>query len=109
MIRRYKWDGLILLLQAVVFYGIPPCLLERDPIGTVLAMVVSTLLLAICLGLLSHNRLRGTYPLLCAVLYLPSVVLFYHRESVVYVIWYFLMSGLGLLMGSMVSSFLGKK
>ena len=109
MIRRYKWEGIILLLQAVVFYGIPLCLLDRDSIGTVLAMVVSTLLLAICLGLLSHSRLRWAYPLLCAVLYLPSVVLFYHQESSVYVIWYFLMSGLGLLMGSMVASFLEKK
>ena len=103
---NYKVELLICAGQLMTFYLLPPLLLRRDPIGMVLSMVILTLLLAMAMGFFSRHGIKYVYPAFAALAFLLSVVLFYQPATSVHVVWYLVVSVMGLVLGGMLSEFL---
>ena len=96
--KRYLAEIVILLLQTAVFYLIPLFGMD-DPMGLVLLMLILTILLSALLGGFSRLHVKFLYPFLIALLFLPSVWLFYNDSALIHALWYFVVSFAGLGVG----------
>lgn len=102
--KAYIKELVIIGLQALTFYLLPPLFFHRgDPIGMVLIMVLVTLVLSLILGRISQKKLRFLYPVAIAIIFLPSVYLYYNHTALIHAVWYLVVSGAGLLLGVLLT------
>ena len=100
--KRCFVEIVIPVLQAAVFYLIPFAGGLENPMGMVLLMLVLTFLLSALLGGFSRLHVKFLYPVLTAVLFLPSVWLFYNDSAWIHALWYLVVSFAGLGVGAFV-------
>ena len=99
--KRHQRELLFLLLQFLLVYVYPCFSASAGPMGMVLVILAGTLLLSLLAGLLCRSRLRFLYPPAAALLFLPSVFLYYNESALVHSLWYLVVSAAGLLTGSL--------
>ncbi len=102
-LKTYWKELAILVLQLLAFYLLPLFGLHKDPIGMVLMLVLITLVLSLLLGWFSRKKLRLLYPVVVAVLFLPSVYLYYNESALIHALWYLVVSTAGLLLGVLLA------
>lgn len=109
--KKYIKEWIILLLQLFMFYVFPLFAGPTDAMGMVLLILLSTILLSLVLGILSGSKLKYLYPVAIAILFIPSVFIYYNESALVHALWYLVVSALGLLPGALVGSLIrrGKK
>lgn len=100
--KKYPKEALILLLQLFMFYIFPLFAGPTDAIGMVLLILMATILLSLLLGLFSGHRIKYLYPALIAVLFIPSVFIYYNGSAMVHALWYLVVSSAGLLTGALL-------
>ena len=100
--KRYMKEAIIFLLQLFMFYIFPLFAGPTDMMGIVVLIILATLMLSVIIGILSNNKAKYLYPVLTAVLFIPSVFLYYNKATLVYSLWYLVVSGVGLLVGSII-------
>ena len=98
--KRYIKECVILLLQLFMFYISPLFAGPTDVIAMVLLILLATLLLGFVLGLISNNKIKYLYPVVVAVIFLPSIFIYYNETALVHSVWYFVVSSIGLLVGA---------
>lgn len=99
-IKRYVFELSALLLQVGLFYLMPPISLPQGAIGLVLLLLPATAVVSLLLGLFSKNKLKFAFPLVVALVFLPSVPLFYNESALIHALWYFVSSLFGLGVGA---------
>ncbi len=99
--KRYTTETVILLLQLLVFYMLPLFMKSLGAIGMVLLIVASTFALSVFLGGLSSNRIKYLYPMMIAVLFIPSVFIYYNESALIHAVWYLVISTVGILIGTL--------
>ena len=106
--KRYKVEWIILALQTAMFY-VYPIIGLCDPIGMVLIILSVTLLLSLMLGILSGSRIKCGYPFAIAVVFVPSVWIYYNESALVHALWYLVVSAVGLGLGMIFRKLVGRK
>ena len=86
-----------------MFYIFPIFMYLYEPIGTVMLILLTTLILSIILNIVSKNKIKYIYPFLIAVLFLPTIYIYYNESALVHSLWYFVVSLIGLIIGSIIN------
>ena len=96
----------LIILQLLTFYLLPLFMKTTGPMGLVLIIVIITFMFSLILGVSLTSGLKFLYPVLVAVVFLPSVYLFYNDSALIHTVWYFVISLVGLLLGTLVQTIL---
>ena len=96
---RYIKEIIILVIQMFMFYIFPLFMYLYEPIGTVMMILMITFTLSVVLSVISKNKLKYLYPIIIAILFIPTVFIYYNESAFVHSIWYLVVSGVGLLVG----------
>ena len=101
--KKYLKEIIILIIQLFMFYIFPLFAGPTDAIGMVFIILIITLILSITLGVISNKKLKYFYPILVAILFIPSIPIYYNESALVHSIWYLLDSSIGLFLGYIMS------
>ena len=100
--RKYIKEIIVLALQLFMFYIFPLFAGPTDVIGMVVLIIASTALLSLILGIISKQGIKFSYPLVVSMLFIPSVFIYYNETALVHALWYLVVSGIGLGIGSLI-------
>lgn len=100
--KRYLKEGIILILQLFMFYIFPLSAGPTDAMGMVLLILMATIVLSIVLGAISGSKLKFLYPAVTAVVFIPSVFIYYNDSALVHALWYLVVSAVGLSVGALI-------
>lgn len=100
--KKYLKEIIILILQLLMFYVFPLFAGPTDAIGMVFLIILSTLLLSFILGCISNQYIKFLYPLIIAVLFVPSVFIYYNSSALIHTVWYLVVSSAGVGVGALV-------
>ena len=76
--KRYLKEIIIFSLQMFMFYVFPLFAGPTDAMGMVVLIILATLLLSLITGILSNNKAKYLYPIITAVVFIPSVFIHYN-------------------------------
>ncbi len=106
--KQYVKELIIFVLQLSMFYISPLFAGPTDIMGMVLLIILATLLLSFIIGIESNNKVKYLYPIITAVVFIPSVFIYYNETALVHSVWYLVVSGVGLFVGSGINVVLYK-
>jgi len=106
--KKYLKEITILLLQIFMFYIFPLFAGPTDAMGMVVLILLTTFLLTIVLINISKEKIKYLYPLLVAVLFIPSIFIYYNESALIHSIWYLITSSIGLIVGLLIRSIFKK-
>ena len=92
----------IALIQLFMFYVFPLFAGPTDAMGMVFLILLATLLLSLVMGILSKYWIKYLYPAVTAVLFIPSVWIFYNESALIHAVWYLVIASIGLILGSLL-------
>lgn len=99
---------IILAVQIFMFYIFPLLAGPTDVIGMVMIMIYVTFFISIVLGARGKAEWRILYPALIAVIFIPTVYIYYNESALVHSMWYLVVSGVGLLIGYLLKKIIKK-
>ena len=105
--RKYMRELIIFLLQMLMFYVFPLSLVIYEPITMVLMIVLITQILSIVLGIISKHKIKYLYPIVIAILFLPTVFIYYNESALMHAVWYLVISSVGVVFGTLISLVIG--
>lgn len=100
--KRYLKEIIILAIQLFMFYISPLFAGPTDTMGMVLLIILATLLLSIIIGSISKEKIKYLYPIIVAILFIPSIFIYYNESALIHSIWYLVVSSIGLLVGTII-------
>lgn len=100
--KRYIKEIIIALLQLAMFFFAPLLAGPTEVIAMVLLMVFATFWFGFITGVISKVKLKFLYPFYAAVIFLPTIPIYYNSSALVHSLWYFVVSGVGLLLGTVI-------
>ena len=100
--KKYSKEKIILLIQLFMFYVFPLFAGPTDVIGMVILIIFATFLLSAVLGVISSSKLKFLYPLVTAIVFLPTILIYYNESALVHSLWYLVVSSAGLVLGLIV-------
>ena len=100
--KTYLKEMLLLLIQLLMFYVFPLFAGPTDAMGMVLLIFLSVLLLSFAMGVVSTKRFKYLYPTAVAVLFVPSVWIYYNDSALIHAFWYLAAASIGLVLGMLV-------
>lgn len=98
--RKYGKQLAVILGQALLFYLFPPLSKPMGPLAAVFVMAAATFALAVIMGSRTAGRSKWAYPVFAAVLFAPSVFLYYNESALVHTFWYLVISFIGVSIGA---------
>ena len=105
---KYLKEIIIFILQIFMFYIFPVFAGPTDAIGMVLLILLVTLLLSIIIGTISNNKIKYFYSLIIAILFIPSIFIYYNESALVHSLWYLVTSTIGLIIGTVINVIITK-
>lgn len=106
--KNYIKEIIILIIQIFMFYIYPLFCGPTDAMGMVFIILFTTLILSTILFSISNNKIKYLYPLITAILFIPSIFIFYNISALVHSLWYFIDCLIGLIIGSLIHYILKK-
>ena len=103
--KKYLNEIIIITLQALLFYVFPLTVGPTDAMGMVVLMIAATFAFSFFLGTVSGNNMKYLYPAAAAILFIPSVFLYYNESALVHALWYLAVSCAGLATGALIRRF----
>ena len=100
---KYIKEIIILLIQLFMFYIFPLFAGPTDTIGMVLLILIVTFILSIVIASISKEKYKYLYPVVVSILFIPSVYIYYNETALIHSIWYLIVSGIGILLGSIIN------
>ena len=107
--KKYIKEIIILIIQILIFYLLPLTAGPTDGMGLVVLIIILTLIISLVLGIISNHNIKYLFPLLIAIIFIPSVFIYYNESALVHSIWYLLDSYIGLLNGSLINKIIKSK
>ncbi len=105
---KYIKEIIILLLQLFVFYIFPLFAGPTDAMGMVVLIILAVFILSIIIGIISKNKFKLLYPIAVAVLFIPSVFIYYNKTALIHSIWYLVDSSIGMVIGIIINKLIIK-
>ena len=106
--KKHVKELVFLGLHLLLFYVYPAYAIPIDPMGAVLIMVFLVFVMGLVLGILSRSSLKWVCPAVYAVLFLPTVPIYYNSSALVHALWYLVMALSGLVIGSGIAALVRK-
>ena len=100
--KKFWKEILILTMQLFLFYIVPLLIGSTDIIGLVLLLIVGTFILSIIISSISKEKVKYFYPLAVSILFIPSIFIYYNETALIHIVWYFVDSLIGLVMGTII-------
>lgn len=91
-----------LIIQALIFYCLPLFTLPISPIGMVLLIIAATFVISLILGIASRGATKYLFPIANAIIFIPSVFIYYNDSALIHALWYLVISLVGVAIGSLV-------
>lgn len=85
-----------------MFYIFPLSAGPTDTMGMIFLIIVATFILGIIMGYVTKEKYKYLYPFVVSILFIPSIYIYYNDSAYIHVIWYFVISLTGLLVGSLI-------
>ena len=85
-----------------MFYIFPLSAGPTDTMGMIFLIIVATFILGIIMGYVTKEKVKYLYPFVVSILFIPSIYIYYNDSAYIHVIWYFVISLTGLLVGSLI-------
>ena len=102
--KRYIKELIILFFQLFIFYIFPLFAGPTDMIGLVLLILLATLVLSFVIAILSKSKLKYLYPIITALVFIPSVFIYYNESALIHAVWYLVISVFGFLSGTTIKA-----
>ena len=100
--KAYRKEIIIIIIQAFMHCIFPVFAGPGDEMGLVVLLLLSTFMLSLLMGCFSRNKLKFAYPIVPALLFLITIPIYYNASALIHAVWYFVLSVLGVLIGSLV-------
>lgn len=97
--KKYWKEFVILIVQLLIFYVFPLAAGSTDAIGMVVLIIMATFVLGVVMGSVSNEKMKYFYPILTAILFVPSVFIYYNESALIHSVWYLVISYVGLFIG----------
>lgn len=97
--QKYLKEITVLVTQLLMFYIFPLSAGPTDVMGMVFLIIVTTFILAIIMGYITKEKYKYLYPFLVALLFLPSVFIYYNKSAFIHALWYLVIAYAGLFIG----------
>lgn len=107
--KKYLKELIILFIQLFMFYIFPLFCGPTDAMGMVLLIICSVFVLSIILGTISNTKLKFLYPIIIAILFIPSIFIYYNITALVHSLWYLVISSIGLGIGCLVNLIMNRR
>lgn len=107
--KKYWKEITVLIVQLLMFYVFPLTAGPTDAMGMVFVIIIATFILSMIVGSIARGKIKYLYPLLTAILFIPSVFVYYNDSALIHSVWYFVISLVGLLIGVLIHYFFSKK
>lgn len=98
--KKYIKEIIITLIQSIMFYLFPLTAGPTDAMGMVFILLMSTFILSLVIEKISERRIKYFYPIVVAIIFIPTVFIYYNSSALIHSIWYLTVSILGLTIGS---------
>lgn len=103
------WKEIIIfLIQLFMFYIFPLFAGPLDAMGMVFLILVVTFILSIVIASVSKEKWKYFYPIIVSIIFIPSVFIYYNDSALIHVVWYFIDSAAGLLIGTIIYKIINK-
>lgn len=106
--KKYLKEIIIFLLQLFMFYVFPLFAGPTDGMGMVLLIIITTFILSILIGILSKEKIKYLYSIIIAILFIPSVFIYYNESALIHSIWYLIIATIGLIIGILINKIFNK-
>ena len=106
--KRYIKEIIILIIQLFMFYIFPLFAGPTDAMGMVVLILLATTVLSLILGIISEEKIKYFYPLITAVIFIPSVFIHYNGSALVHSLWYLVVSLAGMAVGTVINLLIKK-
>lgn len=90
---------IVLLCQLILFYVLPMMAGPTDMMGVVLLLILGTCILSLILTVISEKKIKYLYPVVVAILFCPSILIYYNSSACVHILWYLIVSLIGMIIG----------
>lgn len=100
--KQYKKELIILIIQLFMFYIFPMFAGPTDAIGMVFLIMLSTIILGITIAIISNKKTKYLYPIVIALLFIPSIFIYYNESALIHSLWYLVTSSIGILIGTII-------
>lgn len=100
--KKYLKEIIILFIQLFMFYVFPLFAGPTDAMGMVFLILLATIFLSLIIGSLSNKKIKYLYPMVVAILFIPSIPIYYNESALVHSVWYLVVSSVGLLIGAII-------
>ena len=90
---------IILIIQLLMFYIFPMTAGPTDAMGMVIIIIGATFLLSFIMGVISNKKVKYLYPIICALIFIPSVFIYYNDSALIHSFGYLVVSSVGLVIG----------
>ena len=98
--KKYIRELIIIFLQLLVFYLLPLFVINVDPIGLVVFILLFTFCLSVVLVIISKSRIKYFYSILTSILFIPSIFIYYNDSALIYILFLFIISFVGIGIGN---------
>ena len=107
--RLYIKEIIVMLLQLFMFYVFPLFAGPTDAIGMIVLIILATFLFSIVLGLISNKKMKYVYPVITAIVFVPSVFIYYNETAMIHSMWYLVVSSVGMIIGTILRKLIIRK
>ena len=107
--KKYLKEIITILIQILIFYIFPLFAGPTDIMGMVVLMLLATLVLSLILTIISKEKIKYLYPLVVAIIFIPSIFIYYNESALIHSLWYFVSSLLGTILGIITNKVFSKK
>lgn len=107
--RKYIKELVILVIQLFMFYIFPLFAGPTDAMGMVFLIILVTFLLSVIMGAVSSEKVKYLYPIMIAIVFIPTVFLHYNDSALIHSVWYLVVSTIGLVIGMIIRKLIYRK
>ena len=101
--KRFFKEIIILVIQLFMFYIFPLFAGPTDAMGMVVIILFSTFILSIIIASISKQKTKYLYPIVVAILFIPSVFIYYNESALIHSIWYLIDAAIGIVIGTIIN------
>lgn len=101
--KRFFKEIIILVIQLFMFYIFPLFAGPTDAMGMVVIILFSTFILSIIIASISKQKTKYLYPIVVAILFIPSVFIYYNESALIHSIWYLVDAAIGIVIGTIIN------
>ena len=107
--KRFCKEIIILLIQLFMFYIFPLFAGPTDAMGMVALILIATLMLSMIIASISKEKIKYLYPIVVAILFIPSIFIYYNESALIHSIWYLVDAAIGIVIGTIINKLTKKK